>query len=166
VAEELSKLTGYTVFDNHRVVDLVVDLFPRSNSSYESVRTSASRTIRILLMEGAAECGINLINTFAPLADDGTTYMQTVEAAVRKHGGEVCYVQLLPSDKALKERVQGASRKGRKIDTIELWEQVKAKSPFMVEKTVKSNHLVIDNSDMSAAEAARTIAAHYHLTIA
>ena len=164
VATELSRLTGYKQLDNHRAIDYLTELFPRSdNAELELARSRLGRKIRLDMFEAAAVANIDLITTFAPIAAGAQDFIRQVCEVVERHGGNVLLVQLLPSRDALLERVTSVSRKGKKIDTPERWHEVIGGNPAAFEVFPDRAHLVLDNSLVSPAEAARRIVEYYTL---
>lgn len=163
VANQLAKLTGYNVIDNHKATDYLQELFPRSNPAYDPIRTPLSRKIRLMTYEAAARAGVDLITTFAPLAEGGNKYIKEIIDGVTDAGGKVSVVQLLPSVEALEQRVVGESRKGIKAETVERLHELIDDHPGMF-ATYPEDHLVIDNSDLSPDDTARLIIEYFHLS--
>jgi len=164
VATELSRLTGYKLLDNHRAIDYLTELFPRSdNAELELARSRLGRKIRLDMFEAVAAANIDLITTFAPIAAGAQDFTRQICEVVERHGSTVLLVQLLPSREVLLERVVSASRQGKKIDTPERWHEVIGSNPAAFEVFPDRDHLVLDNSHLSADEAARQIIATYDL---
>jgi tRNA uridine 5-carbamoylmethylation protein Kti12 len=163
VANELNQIINYTVLDNHKVIDYLPVLFPRSKPEFEDVRMRLGRKIRLNVFEAAAESGLNLITTFAPISEGRHDFVRDIIQSVERYGGNVCLVQLLPSAQALEMRVTDETRRGRKADTLERLHELIEAHPAMFETFPDREHLVIDNTDMSPSEVARTITDHYNL---
>jgi len=163
VATKLAELTGYTLLDNHKVVNYIGELFPWRDPRYDKTRTDLSRKIRLLLFEAAAQNDINLIVTYAPIAEGRHDYLRAIIEVVEKVGGTVSLVQLAPDQKELERRVVSESRKGVKAETVERLHELIAEHPGMFETFPDFDHLVVDNSERSADEVAQLIIGHYHL---
>ncbi|HSX17648.1 MAG TPA: hypothetical protein VLH86_06135 [Patescibacteria group bacterium] len=163
VATELAAATGYKLLDNHKAIDYLIEIFPRSETKYDKVRSRLGRQLRLDMFAAAAEAGVDLITTFAPLSPGTLDFMREVQAAVTGAGGTVLFVQLLPNRDALLARVTSESRKNRKIDTTERWHEVVAGNEAAFETFPDLEHCVIDNSDMSAAQAAQKVISYYSL---
>lgn len=106
VATELVKLTNYKLLDNHKAIDCLAELFPRSgNQRIESIRGGLGRKTRLDMFEAAASAGTHLIATFALLAPGTQDFMRQTKYRVENAGGGVLFVQLLPTRDCLLERV-------------------------------------------------------------
>lgn len=164
VATELSNTLGYKLVDNHKAIDYLVELFPRSdNKELELARSRLGRKIRLDMFEAAANAGVNLITTFAPLSPGTTDFMRQVRATVEGAGGHALFVQLLPSRDVLLERVTAESRQGKKIDNHDLWHEVVGTNDAAFETFPDLEHCVLDNSDLTPAQAVEQIIQYYHL---
>lgn len=161
VATELARLTGYKLVDNHKATDFLEAVFPRSDARLHPWRSTLGRKIRLDLVAAAAEAGVPLIITFAPLSDGMFEFIRDVEQAVTAHGGQPCLVQLLPSRQALESRVVSPSRRGHKIDTIERWHELTDDNEGAFATFPDHDHLVLDNSDLTPTQAAQAIADYY-----
>ena len=161
VATELAKLTGYKLLDNHKVVDYLVELFPRSVAEYTDARTRLGRKVRIDVFATAAELGVNLITTIAPLEPGPHDFLRQIHDTVVDAGGKVIFVQLLPSREVLLQRVEAESRKNKKVETKEHWERVV--DPITFKKFPDVEHLDIDNSDLSPTHVAQQIMSSHRL---
>lgn len=162
VAEELAKLTGYKLFHNHLTVNPVHALFEFGSPDFVRVLIQ----IRRELIREAARAGIDLIFTVnaARGLEPGqsvTDSIEMVEGIVREHGGEVLFVHLEPSREALESRLADESRvtHGKLIDVEKLREQLLGWDS----RPLRDSDLSIDNSHVSAADAALMIRDHYSL---
>jgi shikimate kinase len=163
VATELAKITHYKLLDNHKALDYLTELFPRSERQYDAIRSALGRKLRVDVFAAVATAGVDMITTFAPISAGTVDFMRTVRAAIQDNGGTMCMVQLLPSRDVLHERVQGESRKDRKIETIERWEEVVGDNPEAFATFPDIDHLVLDNSELSPEQAAQKIVEYYRL---
>lgn len=153
VARELAALTGFRVFHNHLTNDLAKEIFPVRNDDFGNLVVR----LRLDVFEAAARAGVSLISTFVYAAgpkDDA--FVETIVGIVREHGGEVAYVQLLPSREVLRERVDAPSRAAHaKIRDWPLLESLLDANDLT---TPLPNGLTLDNSSLSPEEAAARIA--------
>jgi tRNA uridine 5-carbamoylmethylation protein Kti12 len=163
VATELAQMTGYKLLDNHRALDYLAELFPRSEPRYDAVRSALGRKLRIEVFAAAASAGVDMITTFAPISPGTVDFMRAVRQAVENAGGTMCMVQLLPSRQTLHERVADESRKDRKIDNVARWDELIAPNPEAFATFPDMEHLVLDNSALSPQAAAQKIVEHYRL---
>jgi len=164
VATELSKQIGYKLIDNHKAIDYITELFPRSNDPVrEKVRSRLGRQIRLDIFAAAAQSDVNLLTTFAPLSPGTLDFMREVRQIVEENGGQTLFVQLLPSRETLLHRVTGDSRLGKKIDNHGRWQEAVGNNPSAFETFPDVEHCVIDNSSLSPAETAQKIIECYQL---
>lgn len=164
VSTELAKLTGYALLDNHKAIDYLPEIFPRSNPEFNKVRSDLGRKIRLETFAAAASAGVNLIATFAPISEGMHEFVRDIHRVVEGAGGRVHLVQLLPRREVLMQRVSGASRQGRKIDNLERWHEVVDDNDKAFETFPDFEHLTIDNSDMAPEQAAQFIIDHCKLS--
>jgi RNase adaptor protein for sRNA GlmZ degradation len=165
VAAELAERTGYKLLDNHKAIDFLAELFPRSEHQHDKLRSQLGRKIRLDIFEAAAKGGVNLITTFAPISEGMHDFMRDVLRTVEHAGGEVCLVQLLPSKETLETRVVHHSRKNKKIDTVERLHEVISDNPGAFEPLPDVPHLILDNSALSVEETAQRISTYYSLNL-
>lgn len=159
VARAVAARTGFRVFHNHLTVDLVGAVFPRGTPQFGRL---ISRFRRDMFAE-AAGAGVDLIFTFVyahPVdAPEVRAYLEPVQAA----GGRVCFVQLTCTRDVLLARVADASRRahGKIIDSSLLTELLGRYDLFSA--VASGDNLRIDTTQVSAADAAAQIIAHYAL---
>lgn len=159
IAKELSSLIGYTVFDNHMILNVLTNIFGFDHPS----RKKLEKEFRLKIIDEAIKANINLIMTGVIVnqnLDFYTKAVQTVEAS-----GEKCFiVQLTASKVVLKSRVEHESRKNyNKISTKQDWENFYKEYPEMYKKFFNKEHLVINTTDIIPKEAAKIIVNHYRL---
>ena len=164
VATELASQTGYKLLDNHRVIDYVAELFTRSESKYDRIRSELGRKIRLDVFEAAAISELDLIVTFAPISIGAHDFIRDIEAKVKAHNGRLCLIQLLPEQQSLESRVSAATRKGHKIETIEHLRSVLASNVESKRAFPDFEHLIIDNTSVEPVVAAKLIIEHFQLS--
>ena len=149
-------MTGFKLFDNHRSIDLVEDLFARGTPAFG--RTL--HRLRRLIFAEAAGSGVDLIFTYvyAHLQDDAE--MQWMLETFEKHGAATQLVQLTCEPEKLTERVVATSRqsKGKIVDAGFLNDLLKTHDLF-TPYPARPN-LQLDTTHTPPAETAAAIAAH------
>lgn len=153
VARELTRMTGYKLFHNHLVVDLVGSLFDFGSRPFVELR----EMIWLAVFRRAAEERLpGLIFTFAHDRTVRDTFIAEMEQAVRSAGGSVAYVELRCSDEELERRlVEPSRRQFGKLSALEQFRELKAAGAFKTDDMPKG--LVIETTGMSAAETAAKI---------
>lgn len=159
IAKELASLIGYTIFDNHMILNVLTSIFGFDHPS----RKKLEKEFRLKIIDEAIKANINLIMTGVIVNQNLGFYTKVVQA-VEKSGGECFIVQLIASQGVLKNRVEHESRKNyNKIFTKRDWENFYKEYPEMYKKFSNKEHLVIDTTDILSQEATKTIANHYKL---
>jgi adenylate kinase family enzyme len=162
VAQELEKLTGYTIFHNHISDDLALMFFARGTDPYSEL----SMKVRMDILESLVKNGVDTIFTSAFIKGYTPAAMRLVEglvAMVEHHGGKVCFVHLTARTEELLRRVDQDSRKGfGKITTQgELSKHLSTRGEPK-EPPIKGS-FAVDNTNKSAAEVAAAITEHFGL---
>ena len=89
-ARALGQLTGYPVFHNHLVVDMLTLIFPFGSEEFVALREQ----FWIAVFANTARIDRSLIFTFAPEATVQPGFPRRVADVVEPAGGRVCYVAL------------------------------------------------------------------------
>lgn len=160
VAKELQRLTGFKLFHNHSVIDLISFLFKWGSDDFYELCYKMYLTV----FEAAAKSKTSLIFTFcyARQEKQDNAFVRAALASVKPHG-TVCFVHLYCDKAELYKRVKGASRvKFGKIKAAKrIREAVKKWDFYSPIPFVKS--LRIDNTHLSAPKAAALIRRHFRL---
>jgi hypothetical protein len=106
-ARELASRTGYPVFHNHLVVDLLTTVFTFGSEPFVRLREQMWMSV----FADAARADTSLIFTFAPERTVPTGFPERVRKTVIDAGGRVCFVHLLVSEAEQERRVDSASRR-------------------------------------------------------
>ncbi len=156
VAQELAKLTGFKLFDNHLSIDLVEAVFPRGTPSF----SRAIRAVRQPVLEEAARENVSLISTYVYAHPRDIPSISWMLEAVEQHGGRAQLVQLFCRRDQLTERVGADSRrtKGKISDVGVLCELLETYDLFTPYPDRPS--LQLDTTDAPPSETAAVIAAH------
>ena len=155
VARELALITGYQVFHNHLVVDMVQSVFEFGIKPFVELREQ----VWLSTFRQAAESQLpGLIFTFAPEATVRREFIPDTLKTVSDCGGAVDFVELTCPVDELKRRIPDASRLHyKKLSSVALFEQLQGEGTFdgfrMPEPRVS-----IDTSTCTPARAALEIA--------
>jgi len=159
VATELAALTGYKLFHNHQSIDAVRPVFTFGEEPFNRLVTQ----IRLLVLEEAAREGVDVIFTFVYASEVDDQLVADLCEVVERHGGQIQFVQLTCGRDVLEQRVQqqGRATMGKLTDIERVRDyhaQYELFSPI-----AGRDSLVIDNSDLSARDAAERIVARFGL---
>ena len=180
VGQELAKLTGYKLLYNHMVVDLVTEFFEFGTAAYGKL----TRSFFLQLIEAAAEEQINLIVTFGLFFGRQNAGEPTDEFAFGEHNARevidelsapfrtrrhrTCFIELAAALETRIARNETPNRRAhKKVDwstperlrEIDAWGRWNSDGDF----PYPDDHLFIDNTDVSAADAASMIRERFAL---
>lgn len=159
VAKELAKLTGYTLFHNHMILNALIEIFGFEHPS----RRKLEKEFRLRIIEEAAKANISIIATGVIMRDNEVFYRKLIQT-VEEGQGECLLVRLTATKEVLVNRIGDDSRKAlQKISTPEKLNEWAQKYPESYEKIQYDKQITIDTSEMSAAEVAKQIIENYKL---
>jgi hypothetical protein len=155
VAQELVAITGYKLFHNHLVVDLLQTVFEFGSPQFVALREE----FWLSIFDQAARSGLpGLIFTFAPESTVRPEFIGNVIRTVGNAGGEVDFVELTCPVHELKRRMGGLSRlQYKKLTSVALFEELHAEGAFEADYMPKPK-LSVDTCDNQPARAALQIA--------
>ena len=159
VGELLSVETGYRLFHNHAVVDLVSSLFSFGSPPFVALREKLwLDTIDACLV--AKQAGV--IMTFAPESTVTDQFIPTLRKRVINGGGALRFIELRCSDSELEVRLKDDSRErfGKLRDVYQFRKLDKAGAFDRPE--MPNAELVVDTTNSNPLESARAIAKHLH----
>lgn len=160
VTKELVRLTGYTRFDNHRIVDVVVDFFDFESEPHMRLL----RQIQVDIFKAAAGADHpGVVYTFLYEEGKDHPYLQELTETVQHSGGRACFVRLHCEHDQLLQRVGSESRQSMmKLTSPEILESLlprygtDAEVPF-------GEHFTVDTGRFSPAESAAAILTRFVL---
>jgi hypothetical protein len=154
VAAELAAMTGYKLFHNHLVVDLLLSVFDFGSPPFVELRED----IWLSVFEQACRSQLpGLIFTFAPERTVRPGFIREVMSTVSRGGGEVDFVELVCPLTELKRRIDSPCRLAyQKLSSVTLFEQLHADGVFDASNMPKPR-LSIDSSLYTPNEAANEI---------
>ncbi|MBR9704553.1 AAA family ATPase [Candidatus Pacearchaeota archaeon] len=161
VAKELSKLTGYELFHNHLINDLVSVCcdFENNEEGFWKIANKIKREILTIAIKNKRN--LILTNCYARGFDD--KHIKKLFNLISKDNGKVKFIQLYCDKKELFKRVKSESRKHyRKLKDVKKLKEVVSKWDFFQPVLYKPN-LSIDNTNISAKRVAMMIKKHYRL---
>ncbi len=154
VAQELAKLTGYKLFHNHLVVDLLLSVFEFGSAPFVALRDQ----IWLSVFDEACRAGVEgLIFTFNPETTVRPGFVSAALDTVARSGGEVKFVELVCPLPELKRRLDSPSRlEYHKLSSLPVFEKLLADGIFDTSHMPKPA-LIVDTSVCTPAQAAAQI---------
>lgn len=162
IAHELAALTGYKLFHNHLVVDLLLSVFEFGSASFVELRETlwlsvfdhASRSYpRASAKTGGPD---GLIFTFAPEKTVRPSFIPRLLDQASRAADEIDFVELTCPLDEIKRRLNAESRhRYGKLTSRALFEQLLAEEAFSM--NLPGPKLSIDTSAHTPAQAAQTI---------
>ena len=120
---------------------------------------------RVETIAEAARNDQNLIYTFCYAKDTDDAHIAEVTRVVEENGGEICFVLLVAEKSVIEERVLEASRKEfSKANNLEILHKVWNEHELFL-PVPKRESLIIDNTNISAEDAAEKIIEHFGLDL-
>jgi hypothetical protein len=155
VAQALVSITGYKLFHNHLVVDLLQTVFEFGSPGFVALREE----MWLSVFDQAARNQLpGLIFTFAPETTVRREFIGKVQSTVSAAGGEVDFIELTCPLPELKRRMGGLSRlQFNKLTSVELFEELYEEGSFDA-SYMPEPKLSIDTSENTPARAALMIA--------
>jgi hypothetical protein len=155
VAVELAAMTGYKLFHNHLVVDLLLSVFDFGSPPFVELRED----IWLSVFEQACRTRLpGLIFTFAPEGTVRPGFIDEVKSTIAGLGGEVDFVELVCPLVELKKRIDSPSRLAyQKLASVSLFDQLYADGVFHA-LNMPAPRFSIDTSLHTPTEAAMEIA--------
>ncbi len=155
IAQELVAITGYKLFHNHLVVDLLLSVFEFGSPEFVALREE----IWLSVFHKACHSDLpGMIFTFAPEATVRPEFIGRTMSTVASAGGEVDFIELTCPLPELKRRMGGLSRlQYKKLTSVALFEQLHGEGSFDT-SYMPEPKLSIDTGANQPARAALLIA--------
>ncbi len=164
VGRALAEQTGYRLFHNHLTVAVGRSIFQDTREPYpEPGYSDLLKKLRLDCVAAAAEANIDLIFTLAYSGAVDDPFVTNIVEAVQSRQGSVHFVQLIPPDEILEQRIANQSRQEiSKLTDVHTLRQVLAARDMRA--SVKyPDVLRIDTSTLDPAQSAAQITAHFRL---
>jgi hypothetical protein len=157
-ARALEERTGFPVFHNHLVVDLLTTVFPFGSEPFVRLREDFWTSV----FADAARAGRSITFTFTPEATVRPGFPGRVRQLVEAAGGRLCFVRLHVSEAEQERRIGAASRaEFHKLTSVETLRALRNPGGVVEQPPVD---LEIDTDASDPTRSAATIAAHFALT--
>jgi hypothetical protein len=158
-ARELTRATGYRLFDNHVSIACAESVFDFGTQPFGKV----VGVIRTTVIEEAARAGVSLVFTFVYARPQDTPFVERVCELVEAHGGRALLVRLVCSREELERRLPNPDRaRAGKMASLDTLREVTSR--YDIFSTVPGREsLEVDNTCLAPDEVARLIVGHYHL---
>jgi len=155
VAQELVAITGYKLFHNHLVVDLLLSVFEFGSPEFVALREQ----IWLSVFDQACRSQLpGMIFTFAPESTVRPAFIANTLSTLAAAGGEVEFIELTCPLSELKRRMGSLSRlQYKKLTSVELFEQLHREGSFDA-SYMPTPQLSIDTCNCTPARAALQIA--------
>jgi hypothetical protein len=155
VAQDLVTVTGYKLFHNHLVVDLLQTVFEFGSPEFVALREE----FWLSIFQKASLSGLSgMIFTFNPESTVRAEFIANTVKTVEAAGGTVEFVELTCPLPELKRRMGSMSRmQYKKLSSVPLFEELHAEGVFEV-SYMPAPKVSIDTSENQPARAALEIA--------
>ena len=155
VAQELVAITGYKLFHNHLVVDLLLTMFEFGSPQFVVLREQ----ICLSVFDEASKSDLKgMIFTFNPESTVRAGFIEKAKDVVTAAGGEVDFIELTAPLEELKRRLGSKSRhQHKKLTSLKLFEELHGKGAFEV-SYMPEPRLSIDTSQNQPSRGALLIA--------
>jgi hypothetical protein len=159
VARQLSRRTGFRLFDNHVSIDAVRHVFDFGDEPFWPL----NERFRLDIYEAAAKYGVSLITTLAYVYPDDTDFVETILKSIESHAGRVALVHLTCQPSVLEGRITSESRLfTSKVKSVEV-ARIDMEQKDYFTSVPGRDSLRIDNTDLPPETTAQQIAEHYAL---
>ncbi len=161
VAKELTKITSYKLFDNHKIIDIFSELIDINKSGF----WDSANTIKLKIIEECAKQKVNgviftMVYTKNP---KNHIFPRKIKKAIEKYGGKVFFVKLECSQEEIMKRVSEESRKHfKKFHKKEELKDFTGRYNVHGALNFK-DQLIINNTNEPARKVAQIIKKHFRL---
>ena len=160
VARRLGEATGFPVFHNHLVVDMLQAVFGFGSAPFVQLREE----VWLRVMEQAAQEQLaGLIFTFTPEKTVRSDFVGAAVTMIESTRGEVLFVQLTCPEPELEQRMENESRaEFGKLRSLSLYRQLRYEGAFDF-PLLPDSGLTIDTSMTDPGESVRRIVDYFGL---
>jgi hypothetical protein len=155
VARELAAITGFKLFHNHLVVDLLLSIFEFGSKPFVELREE----VWLSVFQQACLSGLpGLIFTFAPESTVRPSFVGEAVRTVNEAGGEVEFVELTCPFEEIRRRIDRPSRSEyQKLTSVEILDQLHS-AGSLDDSHMPEARVTIDTSACAPRDAAGQIA--------
>ncbi|HEY0173721.1 MAG TPA: AAA family ATPase [Pyrinomonadaceae bacterium] len=162
VAREVTRLTGYRLFDNHVSIDCAQTVFDFGTKPFWKIVGA----IRELVFEEAAADGVSLVFTFVYAHPQDAPGVERMCGHFESRGGRALLVRLACAREELERRLPQPSRaEAGKLASLEVLGELLERHELFSPVPGRES-LEIDNTSLAPEDVARLIVGHYHLPAA
>jgi len=160
VATELAALTGFELYHNHLVVDQVLKTHPFGTPGFVAGR---DRLWRDYFARFPGPGQTDIIFTFNPENTVPQAFIDWLFAEMARRTVPSHSVEITASEAVIEQRLGSTGRRQfKKLTDLVLYRQLRDSGAFAT-PLIPRTDLRIDTGHLAPAEAARLIAAHFHL---
>jgi len=153
IAKELSDITGFALFHNHLVVDMLLSVFNFGSPGFVHHR----ERIWLEVIGDAVAAGTSLIFTFNPERTVSPEFPQNLADRVGAANGTVASVEIRCSEEEIERRIASKSRQeSRKLNSLAAYRQLREEGAFAYPPI--PTDFSLDTSNVPPEDAARQIA--------
>ena len=160
VARELGARTGFPVFHNHLVVDMLTSVFGFGSAPFVELREHVWLKV---LTAAAEELLAGVVFTFTPERTVHRDFIGRLAETMQAAGAEVIFIELTCPEEELERRMENRSRfQYGKVHSLVQYRSLRDAGAFDY-PPVPNTRLTIDTSLTQPAEAAETIIKQFAL---
>ena len=160
IAREVGARTGFPVFHNHLVVDMLVPVFGFGTPPFVELREQ----VWLEVLQRAAEEGLDgVVTTFTPERTVRHRFIGDLTATIAAASGQTIFVELICPEEELERRMENESRaKFGKIHSLAQYRRLRDSGAFDY-PPIPNTRFTIDTSTMEPSESASRIIQHLGL---
>ena len=154
VAKELESRTGFPVFHNHLVVDMLTPVFDFGSAPFVELRDHVWLKV---LARAAEEHLPGVIFTFTPERTVHHNFIGRLTETMQTAGAETIFIELTCPEEELERRMENQSRfEYGKVHSLVQYRSLRDSGAFQYPR-IPNTRLTIDTSKTQPPEAAETI---------